>query len=296
MATKWRFSVSLLGLALLLLRATRPGLALINVNVPPVLVAHSSAVSAHFLCPQSLCSWKPVCTAGPRKLHLQALVNYWLLLLAGDVERNPGPVKHPCGICSRPVKCNQKGIQCDCCYYWLHTKCLKMRDDEYMALAQSDESWCCPACLKEALPFHDCSAISLDLGPDPPAETPQPVHNSTSCNFCSIYYSNCRSLLPKLDQLRAQALSSNPGIIALVETWLDSSISNQEIFIPGYSFTYGTTLTSCPLPHTPLRSSCLLTCFLGKGQYSLAFTIGLLLQLIPLLSWTLLWLTFPLLS
>ena len=39
----------------------------------------------------------------------------------------------------------------------------------------------------------------------------------------------------KLDSLRVQAISSNPSVIALVESWLDSSISTYEISIPGYS-------------------------------------------------------------
>ena len=35
--------------------------------------------------------------------------------------------------------------------------------------------------------------------------------------------------------LKAEALSSHSHVIALTETWIDSSISNHEIFIPGYS-------------------------------------------------------------
>ena len=42
-----------------------------------------------------------------------------LTLLSGDVESNPGPgPKFPCGVCSRAVKLNRKGIQCDACNVW----------------------------------------------------------------------------------------------------------------------------------------------------------------------------------
>lgn len=41
-----------------------------------------------------------------------------LLVLSGDVESNPGPVKYPCGICSKPVRINQKGVACDTCSLW----------------------------------------------------------------------------------------------------------------------------------------------------------------------------------
>ena len=44
-----------------------------------------------------------------------------LLLLGGDIQSNPGPVKYPCGICERPVKYNQRGIQCDFCNKWHHS-------------------------------------------------------------------------------------------------------------------------------------------------------------------------------
>lgn len=47
-----------------------------------------------------------------------------LFILSGDIALNPGPKYHyPCGACSKPVKVNQKGVQCDSCNAWYHTKC-----------------------------------------------------------------------------------------------------------------------------------------------------------------------------
>ena len=84
---------------------------------------------------------------------------YRLLLLPGDVEANPGPVKFPCGICSHLSGLTRQvsNVMCD---YWLHKWCMSMSDSEYEFLQHSDEPWCCPPCLKEALPFHNCSTIS----------------------------------------------------------------------------------------------------------------------------------------
>ena len=48
-----------------------------------------------------------------------------LLLSSGDVELNPGPArnwKYPCGVCSKPVRPDQKGVQCDLCSTWLHAR------------------------------------------------------------------------------------------------------------------------------------------------------------------------------
>ena len=49
--------------------------------------------------------------------------NYWLLLLAGDVEINPGPVRFLCTVCQKPVKRNQRGTECSNCTHWTHAKC-----------------------------------------------------------------------------------------------------------------------------------------------------------------------------
>ena len=59
-----------------------------------------------------------------------------LLLLSGNVELNPGPhYKHPCGCCTKPVKANQRGVQCDICDIWYHTRCMQMSSDTYEGLA-----------------------------------------------------------------------------------------------------------------------------------------------------------------
>ena len=182
-------------------------------------------------------------TIGHRKsINSLRFVLFSVLLLSGDVEINPGPVKHPCKVCDKPVKSNQRGILCECCYYWLHAKCLHMKPEEYDHLTTSDESWCCPDCMKQALPFHDCSNItdfsnsSFSISSSP-SDKQSLDNNRVRNNSCSIYYSNCRSILPKIDNLRAVADSQNPDILVLTETWLDATIKDHEIFIPNYSIT-----------------------------------------------------------
>ena len=50
----------------------------------------------------------------------------------------------------------------------------------------------------------------------------------------SVLYFNVRSLLPKIDNLRLICAVVKPGIICVVESWLDSSIEDSEISIQGY--------------------------------------------------------------
>ena len=51
----------------------------------------------------------------------------------------------------------------------------------------------------------------------------------------NILYYNVRSLLPKIDNLRILCCAYSPDIICVVESWLDSNISDQEISLQGYS-------------------------------------------------------------
>ena len=188
----------------------------------------------------NLCGCEIAATS--RFSHLRpsrSLLSTWLLLLSGDIEVNPGPKnwRFPCGVCSQPVRANQRGVQCDVCATWLHTRCIGISNDQYVQLQHSDDPWSCQRCLREALPLADISSS------DSIFNTSTSSTNSSDTSYQSlspsqqvlVFYSNCRSLSPKLDHLRLLAEASRPLIICLCETWLDESISNDEIFIPGFS-------------------------------------------------------------
>ncbi len=84
-----------------------------------------------------------------------------LLLLAGDLETNPGPsYKFPCGSCSRPCKKNQIAIQCDTCDAWYHKKCLSMNSKVFEALANTSVSWICCQC---GIPNFDSSLFNSSI-------------------------------------------------------------------------------------------------------------------------------------
>ena len=85
-----------------------------------------------------------------------ALFQLHNLALCGDVHPNPGfgntsvaaevfsgrkpPTwKHPCAICSKPVRSNQKGILCDGCCNWRRTKCIGLNNRTYRKLSSSDD-------------------------------------------------------------------------------------------------------------------------------------------------------------
>ena len=46
-----------------------------------------------------------------------------MLLVSGDIDPNPGPVRYPCAICARAVASNHRSVNCDQCNSWVHIKC-----------------------------------------------------------------------------------------------------------------------------------------------------------------------------
>ena len=62
---------------------------------------------------------------------------------------------------------------------------------------------------------------------------PKPSPSESTCSLCVLYY-NARSLLPKLDDLRAACLVHSPDIICITETWLDETISNHELCLQNF--------------------------------------------------------------
>ena len=54
----------------------------------------------------------------------------------------------------------------------------------------------------------------------------------------SLLYYNARSLFPKLDHLKAECSLLNPDIICITESWLDDSITDTELRIPGFNLVW----------------------------------------------------------
>ena len=56
----------------------------------------------------------------------------------GEVKGRRCPQwKFPCSVCCKPVKCNQKGLFCDLCNRWCHSRCSDVSDIQYVRLSLS---------------------------------------------------------------------------------------------------------------------------------------------------------------
>ena len=160
---------------------------------------------------------------------------YVWLLLEKKKEKKMAPRvwKYPCGECGKSVNRNHEAIQCDQCQLWVHCKCVNITSTEYQILQQDEGGWNCPTCFRAALPFASCSSI-WSSGDGDCSLSLESTARAGTVGGLSVYYTNCRSLLPKMDELRCLAIDRRPDIMALVETWLDESVLPREVAISGY--------------------------------------------------------------
>ena len=144
-----------------------------------------------------------------------------LLLLCGNVSVNPGPpvAAYQCGICICEVKDSDAAICCDCCDTWIHVSCdpkVTLTDYQFMLSNPSDDSWICSNC------EYNISQLSPGSG--------IMTHSHLSC-ICF----NARSILPKRFDLIAYLCANQLDVVAITESFLDSSIPDARIIPSGYT-------------------------------------------------------------
>ncbi len=86
------------------------------------------------------------------------------------------------------------------------------------------------------LPFFDCDETESDTSPSvtKPSQI-DPVHfDCLKAKGLHYVHINARSLLPKLDELRILLTRARVAVLAVTETWLDDSVTDEELKIPGY--------------------------------------------------------------
>ena len=75
--------------------------------------------------------------------------------------------KFPCIECAKPVKSNQKGIECSTCIKWVHLKCTNLTQSQYHSLEAN-----------ENIPFYCLSCKPRLLYTDVISENAIPSTNS----------------------------------------------------------------------------------------------------------------------
>ena len=183
------------------------------------------------------------------------------LLLAGDVALNPGPFRYPCSVCSRPVRSNQRGIQCDGCCRWTHAVCAGVSEDMWMDMtSQGEFPWHCPPCLLSQLLFPDTSAldssvssISSDDNVDRDLLLISDVLSTPPVRLRVVHH-NVQGLLSKWTDLQGWLSDAAPsgGIFCFSETWLKPGLPQPQF--SGFQAYFS--------PHLRHSSSCSMQSFL----------------------------------
>ena len=161
--------------------------------------------------------------------------------------RQIGPPIYPCGTCHRPVKNRDKAILCDECNIWHHINCVGISPLTYHSLVNQTALWFCEHCgtpnYTPTFPSDEHSishsyghnnAILYDhdneqhiFGPNlKNASTPESQKRTQGNSLKGILINTTivKSIhRQKATHLKATIHYSNPDIIFLVETTLDSN-------------------------------------------------------------------------
>ena len=83
-----------------------------------------------------------------------------------------------------------------------------------------------------------CNTYTHKLFPTPscpqPARTNIELSRTCSVSNLSLFYSNVRSVLPKLSFLKHYISMYAPSIVAITETWLSDDVPSEFLDFPGY--------------------------------------------------------------
>ena len=167
----------------------------------------------------------------------------YLLLLSGDINLHPGPVKCPCLVCSRSVR--KREISCDKCGLWVHKKCKSSTN------SGNEHPFICNQCLNNE---NDISQNAWNLFPFandffcnntgalPVKKTVDDLDEVLSEDKWNIFnkrglhmiHLNINSVLSKIDELRVVAKKSKAAVIGVTESKLDATVLDGEVNIDGY--------------------------------------------------------------
>ena len=190
------------------------------------------------------------------------------IILSNQVELNPGPInssnndtKYRCYVCNESVLWTEKGVACDRCDQWFHTKCINMSTQTYIGLDTS-ANWFCNKCespnslnsiyqsihidslssknsLLNSTNFSENGNSSLNnLGSPIASSSPKKGGKykiKININSLRILTGNFQSARSKSHETALLIESSNPDIIIGTETLLKPGIYDSEVITPSYT-------------------------------------------------------------
>ena len=180
---------------------------------------------------------------------------YGLLLLCGDVLENPGPAKNLCGLCDKPVKRNQKAVECEECFKWYHVKCTSITAKSYENFGNDSKLvWICNICafpnfsttflLNNIVDITDDNSFAILNSNHSPIGSPlyasspskQPSATKAKRRKLKVISLNCNGLKSSAKKSDFHALLDlhEPDIVLGCESKIDSTIPTYSIFPDTY--------------------------------------------------------------
>ena len=99
-----------------------------------------------------------------------------LIILAGDIEMNPGP-RFQCRTCKKYCKAAEKAVKCEDCEKRFHASCVNLGPVELQKIESDNDSWYCSNCKAEC---SLCSGAVLNS------------HKAVQCDKCEMWvHNNC---------------------------------------------------------------------------------------------------------
>ena len=157
-------------------------------------------------------------------------------------------LQFPCVCCNKAVKTNQRGLQCTTCFAWMHTICAGIKNQLYDDVNHDFLNWQCTKCLFQCLPFSDSlyandhetevinlkESISQNYCENNTSEMLSLKFDNFENDGFKCTHLNIRSLFRNFDEIKLFLHENDIHILALNETLLDNSISNNELHIQDY--------------------------------------------------------------
>ena len=194
--------------------------------------------------------------------YSNSVASFHILLIAGDIEVNPGPSTEAqqnksklsehrplhsfaavCPQCGKSVRRNQKRILCCVCKDLTHLLCTGMNILKNRGRGKQMD-WTCPRCLITVLPFHGSS--TLDMSCQSSASDDENVSNEILDTLkeksaqLKIMHLNTQSMVSRTFNEFQLVINKYPfDVITLSETWLKNNPELLEyVKIPGYQMEY----------------------------------------------------------
>ncbi len=206
----------------------------------------------------------------PKTKEIRVLLYLVTILLAQDIELNPGPIQpadhngklvvrnpvpFPCGVCKQNVGDTHAALVCDSCDQWHHINCQGVTQVVYECLIGQEISWACISCgmpnfstsLFSSLNMHsqnpfstlDESRITIPssvgsplaaLSPHVICQTQKKKRHRIGIQSIRELIVTCQSVVNK--NVPAVSWLNKPHIVKGVESWLPGNIADGKIGLP----------------------------------------------------------------